>query len=87
MFHFCRLEKKTFAHTCSSSRRNKKVKNATKHKGQLSSASVVDGHNWLYPICRGVFDSETNENWIWFMSQLREAIGSPTGLAISTNAG
>ena len=63
------------------------MKNATKHKGQLSSASVVDGHNWLYPICRGVFDSETNENWIWFMSQLREAIGSPTGLAISTNAG
>ena len=28
----------------------------------------------------GVFDSETNENWIWFMQMLRQAIGSPRGL-------
>jgi hypothetical protein len=56
-------------------------------KGQLASANAVDGHNWLYPVCVGVFDSETNENWIWFMSKLREAIGSPRGLTISTDAG
>ena len=31
-------------------------------KGQLASANAVDGHNWLYPVCVGVFDSETNEN-------------------------
>jgi hypothetical protein len=37
-----------------------------KYKGQLASASVVDGHNWLFPVCFGVFDSETNENWEWF---------------------
>ena len=58
-----------------------------KFKGQLASACVVDGHSWLYPICVGVFYSKTNDNWIWFMSRLREAIGSPPGLAISTDAG
>jgi hypothetical protein len=41
----------------------------------------------LCPVCVGVFDFETNDNWIWFMSRLREAIGSPLGLAISTDAG
>jgi len=58
-----------------------------KFKGQLASASAVDGHNWLYPVALGVFDSETNDNWIWFMTQLREAIGAPRGLAICTDAG
>jgi hypothetical protein len=58
-----------------------------KFKGQLASASTVDGHKWLYPVCFGVFDSETNENWIWFLSHLRVAIGSPRGLAICTDAG
>lgn len=58
-----------------------------KFKGQLASASAVDGHNWLYPVCFGIFDSETNDNWIWFMLQLRQAIGSPRGLAICTDAG
>ncbi|KAM3255359.1 hypothetical protein ACQJBY_048590 [Aegilops geniculata] len=41
----------------------------------------------MYPLCFGIFDSETNKNWIWFMQLLRQAIGSPRGLAISTNAG
>ena len=58
-----------------------------KYKGQLASACVVDGHKWLYHVCFGVFDSETTENWIWFMSHLREAIGSPRGLTICTDAG
>jgi hypothetical protein len=56
-----------------------------KFKDQL--VVVVDGHNWMYPIAFGVMDSETNENWIWFMQRLREAIGSPIGLAICTDCG
>jgi hypothetical protein len=45
-----------------------------KFKGHLAGASAIDRHNWLYSVALGVFDSETNDNWIWFMSQLREAI-------------
>jgi transposase-like protein len=56
-------------------------------KGQLAPAVAVDGHNWMYPMAFGVMDSETCDNWIWFMQRLREAIGSPTGLTICTNAG
>jgi len=53
----------------------------------LASATAVDGHNWLYPVCVGVFDSETNENWVWVMSKLREVVGLPRGLAISMDVG
>lgn len=56
-------------------------------KGQLATACAVDGHNWMYPVAFGVMDSETNDNWIWFMQRLREAIGSPRGLTICTDAG
>jgi hypothetical protein len=34
-----------------------------------------------------VFDSETSENWGWFMEKLRDAIGTPPGMAICTDAG
>lgn len=55
-------------------------------KGQ-AVVVAVDGHNWMYPVAFGVMDSETNDNWIWFMRILREAIGSPVGLAICTDCG
>ena len=58
-----------------------------KYKGQLACACAVDGHNWMYPVAIGIFDSETNENWIWFLEKLRDVIGVPSGLAICTDAG
>ena len=54
--------------------------------GQLASATAVDGHNWLYHLAYVVFDSETEENWTWFMEQLQRAVGIPEGLAICTDA-
>ncbi|WVZ87149.1 hypothetical protein U9M48_033836 [Paspalum notatum var. saurae] len=56
-------------------------------RGQLACAVAVDGHNWMYPVAVGVIDSETNENWSWFMHRLRDVIGIPEGLAICTDAG
>jgi hypothetical protein len=53
----------------------------------LASATAVDGHNWMYPVCFGIFYSETSDNWEWFIQNLRGAIESPRGLTISTNAG
>lgn len=50
-------------------------------------ACAVDGHNWMYPVAIGVIDSETNENWEWFMNRLKEAIGNPVGLTFSTDCG
>lgn len=56
-------------------------------KGQLAAVVGIDGHNWMFPVAYGVFGSETKDNWEWFMRMLNKAIGSPTGLVISTNAG
>jgi len=36
----------------------------------------------MYPIAFGFIDSETEDNWIWFMSQLNKAIGNAYPLAI-----
>ena len=37
-----------------------------KYTEQLASATGVDGHNWLYHIVYGIFDSETEDNWSGF---------------------
>ena len=50
-------------------------------------ACAVDGHNWMYPVAVGVVDSESNENWVWFMERLKKAIGTPVGLTFSTDRG
>ena len=34
-----------------------------KWKGQLASATAIDGHNWMFPVCYAVFESETTANW------------------------
>jgi hypothetical protein len=54
--------------------------------GQLAIACGVDGHNWMYPVAFGFIDSETEENWTWFMEHLRSAIGDPPFLAVSSEA-
>lgn len=58
-----------------------------KFKGQLVTACAIDGHNWIYPVAFGVTDSESSENWIWFMECLRDAIGTREGLTFCTDAG
>jgi hypothetical protein len=46
----------------------------------------VDGHNWMYPVVFDFFDSETQDNWAWFMEHLQRAIGDPPLLAVSSDA-
>jgi len=41
----------------------------------------------MYPVAVGIIDSETNENWVWFMERLKDAIGTLDGLTISTDYG
>ena len=58
-----------------------------KFRGQLCVVCAVDGHNWIYLVVVGVIDLKTNENWVWFMERLKEAIGTPFGLTFSTDCG
>ncbi|XP_052155403.1 uncharacterized protein LOC127773379 [Oryza glaberrima] len=54
--------------------------------GHMPAANALDGHNWMFPLAFGFFDSETKENWVWFMEQLANAIGPVPKLAIHTDA-
>lgn len=54
--------------------------------GHMPAALALDGHNWMFPVAFGFFESETKESWIWFMEQLRKAIGPMEHLAICTDA-
>ena len=51
----------------------------------MPAAIALDGHNWMFPLAFGFFESETKENWIWFM-ELGKAIGVLPRLAICTDA-
>jgi hypothetical protein len=55
--------------------------------GHLAAATALDGHNWMYPVAFGFMDSKSKDNWVWFMTQLRRAIGNMEKLAICTDAG
>ena len=54
--------------------------------GHLPAAQALDGHNWMFPVAFGLFDSESKENWIWFMEQLSKAICPMEKLAVCTDA-
>ncbi|XP_052162013.1 uncharacterized protein LOC127779320 [Oryza glaberrima] len=58
-----------------------------KYRGQLAAATAIDGHNWMFPVAYGIFESEAAENWVWFLQKLKQAIGTPRGLALHTDVG
>lgn len=35
----------------------------------------------------GILESETNENWLWFLERLHDVIGNPPAVAICLDAG
>jgi hypothetical protein len=41
----------------------------------MPTALALGGHNCMFPVAFGLFDSEAKENWVWFMEQLRKVIG------------
>jgi zinc finger SWIM domain-containing protein 3 len=40
----------------------------------------------MYPVAFSFFGSETQDNWTWFMENLRKAIGDPPLLVVSSDA-
>jgi len=49
-------------------------------------ALALDEHNWMFPLAFGFFDTETKDNWVWFMEQLGKATGPLPRLAVCTDA-
>ncbi|KAK1607506.1 hypothetical protein QYE76_031179 [Lolium multiflorum] len=58
----------------------------SKWNGQLAACNALDGHNWMYPVAIGLFQSETEASWTWFMMQLKRSIGQVSPLEVHTDA-
>lgn len=56
-----------------------------KFNGVLAAATGVDGNNSIFPVAYSVLESENTQSWTWFLQLLRKAIGTPSGLIISSD--
>lgn len=48
----------------------------SKYQGMLLSATSADGNDDIFPVAFAVVDAETDENWLWFLIQLRSAVST-----------
>ena len=53
--------------------------------GMMFLAVAMDGDNSIVPLAFGVGKSETGDEWTWFLSMLRQAIGDPQGLVFMSD--
>lgn len=49
-----------------------------KYLGTLLCAAAVDADDAVFPLAIAIVDLETDENWMWFMSELRKLLGVNT---------
>ncbi|XP_011007163.1 PREDICTED: uncharacterized protein LOC105112936 isoform X2 [Populus euphratica] len=49
-----------------------------KYLGTLLCAAAVDANDALFPLAIAIVDVENDENWMWFMSELRKLLGVNT---------
>lgn len=49
-----------------------------KYLGTILCASAVDADDALFPLAIAIVDIESEENWMWFMSELRKLLGVNT---------
>ncbi|KAG0488869.1 hypothetical protein HPP92_007680 [Vanilla planifolia] len=52
---------------------------------KLLAATAVDGENDLFPVAMAVVDAETEENWQWFLLQLKSALGMSRTITFVSN--
>ncbi|KAE8684244.1 Detected protein of confused Function [Hibiscus syriacus] len=46
----------------------------SKYQGTLLAATAADGDDGVFPVAFSVVDAETDENWHWFLLQLKSAL-------------
>ncbi|KAM6544910.1 hypothetical protein CsatB_025646 [Cannabis sativa] len=46
----------------------------SKYQGVLLSATAADGDDGIFPVAFAVVDAETDENWLWFLTELKSTI-------------
>lgn len=48
----------------------------SKYQGMLLSATAADGDDGIFPVAFAVVDAETEENWHWFLLELKSAVST-----------
>ncbi|XP_016674001.1 uncharacterized protein [Gossypium hirsutum] len=48
----------------------------SKYQGILLTATAADGNDSVFPVAFAFVDAETNDNWHWFLSQLKSALST-----------
>ncbi|KAF7837633.1 Protein FAR1-RELATED SEQUENCE 4 [Senna tora] len=48
----------------------------SKYQGDLLSATAADGNEGIFPVAFAVVDDETEENWHWFLQELKSALST-----------
>ncbi|KAF7836865.1 Protein FAR1-RELATED SEQUENCE 4 [Senna tora] len=48
----------------------------TKYQGELLAATAVDGSDGIFPVAFAVVDAENEDNWHWFLQELKSAIST-----------
>jgi hypothetical protein len=46
----------------------------SKYQGMLLAATAADGDDGVFPVAFAVVDDETDENWLWFLTELKTAV-------------
>lgn len=67
-----------FLHACRPLLEIDKAELKGKYLGTLLCASAVDADDQLFPLAFAVVDAESDENWMWFLSELRKLLGMNT---------
>ncbi|KAG8479322.1 hypothetical protein CXB51_029731 [Gossypium anomalum] len=48
----------------------------SKYQGTLLAATAADGNDDVFPVAFSVVDAETDENWYWFLLELKAALST-----------
>ncbi|KAK4836178.1 hypothetical protein QYF36_019514 [Acer negundo] len=48
----------------------------SKYQGMLLAATAADGDEGVFPVAFAVLDAETDDNWHWFLLQLKSALST-----------
>ncbi|GAU16740.1 hypothetical protein TSUD_199820 [Trifolium subterraneum] len=48
----------------------------SKYQGELLAATSVDGNDGIFPVAFAVVDAETEDNWHWFLQELKSALST-----------